>query len=138
MKLPKLNSSKLVTVNISKYKIDWDTQRASKVQFAAKQFLKPFWVNHLCLEECRIPGSLLRLDIVNLTKKIIIEVSPIQHETFNKFFHVNRLGWLKQIKKDYAKVEWAEKAGFKLVELLKEDLDCLSVGLFKEKFNIDL
>lgn len=129
---------KLVNINLEKYRIDWD-RKVSKPQFQVKHFLFPFWRNDIVVEELRIPSSLLRIDLCNLTKKIIIEVSPrALHVNYNKFLHGSRAGFLKKLKADAKKMVWAENNGFTFVELYDQEIDNLSVELFLEKFGIDL
>lgn len=137
-KLFKLNSDKLVNVSPSKYQIDWFGKSCSKIQKLVKDFLFPFWKHHLVCEEVRIPGSLLRLDIVNFTSKIIVEVSPTSHHgTFNPFFHKHRLNYKKSIDSDFKKLEYAERNGYKFVEITEEDFP-LTRQLFIDKFDIYL
>jgi hypothetical protein len=129
---------KLVNVNINQYLIKWD-RKVSGPQKKVKDFLFPFWKNDIMLEELRLPGSKLRLDLINLTRKIIIEVSPDKiHTQYNKFMHGSRAGFLKKLKSDAKKLEWAEKSGFKFIELYDKDLENLSKQYIKENFNIDL
>lgn len=135
----KLNSLKEINVNINKYRIDWEGSSASKIQTAVKLFLKRFWSSHIVLEEFRIPGSLLRCDILNVTKRIAIEVSPSQHYEFNKFFHNNsNANFLQHIKRDMAKINWLESNDFDVIELNEEDVDNLSSEYILKKFNIKL
>jgi len=42
------------------------------------------------------------------------------------------------MKSDFAKQVWAERNGFKFIELYDEDLENLNIEYFKEKFEIDL
>lgn len=138
MKFPKLNSNSLVNVNLAEYKIDWD-HKVSAPQKAVVDFLKPFWISDLVLAELRIPGSLLRIDITNIDKKIMLEVSPKSvHQVFNLWIHKDRAGFLKKLKADQQKIAWIEKAGFQFVELVDEDIKNLSRELFRDKFNIIL
>lgn len=136
--LSKLDSSKIVNCSISNYLIDWDKKSRSKPQTLVKDFLFVFWRNDCVCEEFRVPGSLLRCDFVNFTKKIIIEVSPEQHISFNKFFHHNRLGFLNSLKRDFAKEEWAKTNSFYFCHINNEDLKLLTKDYFKEKFDIEL
>lgn len=124
-------------VNISEYLIDWD-RKVSGPQKKVKDFLKPFWKNCVVLEEFLIPGCLLRADIVNISKNILLEVSPAQHHEFNKHFHKNKVGYLNSIKRDFEKEQWAIKNKFTFIEILEEDLDKLSRELFKKEFDITL
>jgi len=46
----------------------------------------------------------MKVDMINMTKRIAVEVQGAQHESFNKFFHGNsRANYLKSIKRDYHK-----------------------------------
>lgn len=138
MKLPKLYSSKFVSVNLAEYSINWD-YAVSKPQKAASDFLRPFWAADLVLSELRIPGSLLRIDIVNITRKIAVEISPdALHKNFNPFLHKNRAGFLKKLKADVKKNEWIESVGWQLIELTDNDIKNLSKELFLTKFDVVL
>lgn len=138
MKVKGFKSEKLVTWNIQKYLINWE-RKVSGPQLFVKNFLYPYWKNCIVIEEARIPSSLLRLDLTNLTKKIIVEISPDKvHLEFNKFMHGGRAGFLKKLKADADKMVWAESNGFLFVELYDEDLKNLSVNYLKEKFGVNL
>ncbi len=134
MKLFKLNSNKLVNVPITKYLIDWDKKKVSKPQFAVKSFLKKYWECEYVLEEFLIPGSRLRIDFLNTTSKVSIEVSPKSSHSFNPFFHGSRnTGFLESVKRDESKSLWAEQNGFLHIELGDEELKNLTKEMFKEK-----
>jgi len=139
MKLTKLNSYKLVNIkNLQKYYIDWD-YKISGPQKRVKDFLYPYWRTHCVLEELIIPGSLLRCDLVNLTRSIVLEVSPLQHTKYNEFFHRSLSGFKESLKRDLAKGAWAERNGFTFVEIFDDDLKKgLSKAWFLEKYNITL
>lgn len=138
MKLKKLHSDREVSINLAKYKVDWDAPCRSKYQLQIKKWLRPYWGHHVCLEEFLIPGSKMRYDFVNLTKKIIVEMNGIQHDNYNKHFHRgNRLNFLSQVTRDQCKRDWAEANGFQMIEILPDDLP-LSVAFFREKFSIEL
>lgn len=142
MKFKKLNSSKEINVNINKYLIkDWDNfeKRISGPERKVLTFLKPYWKNHYVLREFRIPGSKLRIDVMNIHLRICLEVSPeATHSKFNKFMHGSRIGYLGTIKRDLQKEDWIKDNGFKYVCLMDEDLNNLSKEWFKEKYDIDL
>jgi hypothetical protein len=130
---------RLVSRTVSRYLIKWDGKSRSKVQFKVKQFLKPFWKNQICYEEFPVFGSLLKVDILNATRKIAVEVHGNQHETFNKFFHENsRINFLKSISRDNAKFQWLTTNGFNLIEIYETEVDELTVGFFQKKFGINL
>lgn len=137
MKFKKLNSKKEVNVDVARYKIDWENS-VSRPQKRVKDFLFPHWKAHVCMEEFRIPGSRLRFDIVNLTSKIILEISPSGSHRYNAFFHKNRSAYLAAIKREIDKQTWALENNFLFVELGDEDLRNLSRRLFQEKYGITL
>jgi hypothetical protein len=138
MKLKKLNSEKQVFVKIKPYLIDWRGKSPSKFQFAVKEFIAPYWSGCICCEEFVIPGSRLRIDLINFNKKIVIEASGTQHDKFNKFFHRNsKMQYRASIARDMDKQKWCEDNGFKFVEIYEKDLP-LTKKFFKDKFDIDL
>lgn len=138
MKLPKLGGKTLVNISVGQYLIDWD-KTISKPQKKVSDFLRPYWNADCVLSELLIPGSLLRLDLVNTTRMIIVETSPDElHRNYNEFLHRNRAGFLKKLKADEKKRLWAEKAGFEYVELDSHDIKNLSKDLFLTKYGIDI
>ncbi len=138
MKFLKYNSNNLVNVNISKYLVKWD-RKVSVPQLTVKKFFYPYWKNSIILEEFMIPGSLFRLDLLNLNSKVCVEVSPIKlHLHYNKFMHGGRAGFLKKLQDDAKKMDWCERAGFKFIELYDIDIENLSKQYLKEKFDLDL
>ena len=97
MRLLNING-KLVNKNVRNYEIDWYGKCRSKLQFKFKQFFYPYWKNHIVYEEFPVYGSMLKVDLLNATKKIAVEIQGNQHESFNKFFHDNsRLKYLQSI-----------------------------------------
>ena len=138
MRLLNING-KLVNKNVNKYRIDWDGKSRSKLQFNFKQFFYPYWKNHIVFEEFPVYGSMMKVDLFNATKKIAIEIQGNQHESFNKFFHVNsRLKYLQSIKRDVAKSKWIEINNFKYLELYESDLKSLSPQYIEDKFAINI
>ena len=130
---------KAVSKNVSNYLIDWDKASRSKIQFKTKQFLKKYWKNHIVYEEFPVYGSLLKVDLINATRKIAVEVHGPQHSSYNKFFHgESRLNYLKSIKRDVAKENWLTLNKFILVEVYHDQVDELTEKFFKEKYNIIL
>ena len=128
---------KLASKRVTKFLIDWDKKSRSKVQFQVKQFLKPFWENQIVYEEFPVYGSRMKVDILNATKKIAIEVQGGQHNSFNKFFHNNsRAKYLESIKRDVQKAEWLEKNNFILIEIDEKEVKNLSKTYFIDNFNI--
>ena len=127
-----------VNVGVSKYSIDWDSKSASQLQTDAKRFFRPYWIGMVVLEEFRIPGSLLRCDFVNLTKKLVVEINGGQHGEFNKFFHGNRTGYLQSIRRDYTKLKWSENNGFTFIEIEEKEVAILTPDFFRQKFGVEL
>lgn len=135
----KTKTGKIKTFNPAQYKIKWDEDGRSKPETKVRKFLYPFWKNDIVLAEMYYPGTKYRADLVNLSKKIVIEVSPDSvHLEYNEFMHGSRAGYLKKIKADYEKMELAELNGFKFVELNDEHLENLTKKMFKETFDLNL
>lgn len=139
MKLYKLNSRTQVNVNIAKWLIDWDHLRqVSKPQTAVANFLRPYWQSHVVCMEFIIPGSLLRVDFVNFTRKLAVEVSPKATHSFSSFFHKNRPTYGASFNRELDKADWLEQHGIKLIEIFDDDLPHLSLSWFKFKYDVDL
>ena len=141
MKLPHFtHPDRLAKVVVSKYYINWDkTKGVSGPEKKVQDFLRPYWQTHCVLTQMRIPGSLLRIDLVNLTLKTAIEISPAAvHGRFNKHFHKDETGgYLGVIKRDYAKREWiVNQCKWKFIELFDEEIEGLNTKMFKEKFGL--
>ena len=125
--------------NVSKYLIKWDKKSRSSLQFRVKQFLKDYWQSQIVYEEFPVYGTRLKVDFLNATKKIAIEVNGPQHSNFNKFFHANsRLKYLDSIKRDLKKADWLELNSFCLIEIEENEITELSQKFFKEKFGVSL
>jgi hypothetical protein len=127
-----------VNKNVSRYLIDWDKKSRSNLQFKAKQFLKPFWEKHIVYEEFPVFGTRMKVDIVNVTKFIAVEVNGQQHGSYNKFFHNSRYGYFQSISRDVKKEEWLEKNGFEVITVEYDEVDSLTEEFIKEKFDISI
>lgn len=136
MKFTLFGNKRQVNVNVNRYKINWHEPSASKIQTEVKVFLYPFWKNCIVLEEFVIPGSRLRCDFINLNKKIAIEVHGEQHFEYNKHFHRSRFGWMASIKRDMGKLNWLENEGFRVIELIEEDIKQISIAYIQSRFGI--
>lgn len=108
-------------VNIYPYLVDWD-RIVSKPQKKVKDAIRTFWIGCCICEEFKIPSSRLRVDLINFTTKIVVEVSPKGSHDFNKFFHKRKINLASSKKRDFCKKEWAEMIGFKYVEITDIDL----------------
>jgi hypothetical protein len=129
---------KLVDKNVSKYAINWNGKSKSQIQFKVKQFLKPYWCGCICYEEFPVFGTLLKVDILNATLHIAIEVNGPQHEEFHYFHNKEPFNYLKGITRDFEKLEWLKRNNFQLIEIDWKEIDKLSRSFFKEKFGIQL
>ena len=130
---------KLVNKNVVKYKVDWDKPCRSKIQFNVKSFFKDYWSGHICYEEYPVFGSRLKVDLINFTRKIAVEVQGEQHNEFNKFFHNNsRDKYLESIQRDMKKIQWLEMNEFQVLELTKEDFPELSRKYIFDTFGVDI
>lgn len=129
---------KLVGKNVTKYLIDWDGKSRSKLQFQTKQFLKPYWRPFVVYEEFPVYGSLLKVDILNATLKIAIEVHGQQHSEYHFFHNNSPNAYLRSIKNDMQKADWLVRNGYRLVEINHDEVEKLTPEFFKEKFGIEL
>ena len=130
---------RVINKNVFKYLIKWDAKSKSNLQRKTKQFLKDYWQNHVVYEEFPVFGSRMRVDFLNATKKIAVEVHGPQHSEFNKFFHNDsRLNYLKSIKRDVKKEELLALNKYTFVEIYHDEVDDLSVEFFKDTYNIIL
>lgn len=128
-----------VSVNINKYRIDWDEKvsrgkngQFGKFQKQVKDFLRPYWENYVVYEELKIPRSRLSLDLFNLTFRVAVEVQGRAHTDFVEFFHGNRIGFWNQKGRDVRKRRFCELNEIQLIEIFS--LDDLNEKLLK-KYN---
>lgn len=110
-----------VKFNEVKYLIDWDKE-VSKPQKRVKDILKQHWIGNRVCEEALIPSSRMRIDLINFTQMVVVEVSPKGSHSYNEFFNKNRSNYLRAAKRDISKAAWAEMNGFRFVEINDEDL----------------
>lgn len=124
-------------LNVTKYRIDWD-HKVSGPQKQVKDFLRPYWEHDLVLEEARIAGCLLRIDLWSITRSIMIEVSPkSSHGQYNPFFHRSVSGHLASMKRDLDKVRFAQLNGLTYVEIDEPEVQ-LNAAWFKAHHDITL
>jgi len=128
---------RLQSKNVTKYLIDWRKNSRSKLQTKAKRFFQKYWKEHIVYEEFPVYGTRMKVDLLNATKKVAIEVNGPQHSSFNPFFHGNsRLNYLKSIKRDYQKAQWLEMNGYKLIELSTKEVENLSEDFLVKNMEI--
>lgn len=131
-------NGKLINRNVTKYLIKWDEGSLSQAQFKVKQFVKRYWCASICYEEFPVYGSRMKVDLVNMTKKIAIEVNGEQHSEFHYFHNGSRIKYLNQIKNDVSKSKWLKLNNFKEVIIYTKEIPELSEKFFLDKFNIVL
>ena len=131
-------TGRLVNKNVNKYLIDWDKKSRSKIQFKVKQFLKEYWGNHIVYEEFPVYGTRLKVDILNATKKMAVEVNGSQHTSFNKFFHKTRINYLRSLKRDHRKLEWLKVNDFELIEIEEKEVPLVSYEFIKDRFGVKI
>jgi hypothetical protein len=129
---------RLVHKNVARFRIDWEGECKSKIQFRTKQFFKPYWLGCICYEEFPVYGSLMKVDLLNATYRIAVEVNGPQHSQLHYFHNHEPIQYLASIKRDVQKTEWLEKNNFKLIEVNFDEIDKLSPEFIKEKFQISL
>ena len=130
---------RLINKSVTKYRIKWDGECRSNFQYEVKQFFKKFWYGQICYEEFPVYGTRMKVDLINMTKRIAVEVQGAQHEQFNKFFHNNsRANYLKSITRDHDKIVWLENNNFKILEIFEADLASLSKEYIFDKFEISI
>ncbi len=130
---------RLVNKSVTKYRIRWDGECRSNFQYEVKQFFKKFWYGQICYEEFPVYGTRMKVDLINMTKRIAVEVQGAQHEQFNKFFHNNsRANYLKSITRDHDKIVWLENNNFKVLEIFEADLASLSKKYIFDKFEVSI
>lgn len=128
-------------VSLSQYLIDWEPVReVSKPQAAAKAFFRPYWEHKQVLEELRIPGSKMRVDLVCIPDLLMVEVDGSQHGLYNAHFHGSLSGYTKAIKRDLDKERFAEANGFTLIRITEDDIKQgkLNTKWIKETFGVVL
>ncbi len=140
MRVGKLNNpSNLVLIRTSKYAIDWDKDGNSSLERQFRDLIKPYWKNQIVLFQLTIPGSQLKLDFLNVNKKLLVEIDGEQHNKFNKHFHNNsRNNYLASMRRDNNKEIWAEQNGITVLHLNQKDLYSFSPEYILEKFGVDI
>lgn len=120
-------------VSIKRYQVDWDGRRVSGPQGRVRDFLRPFWRHHVVCEEFAIPGAgRMRADFVNVTERVMVEVSPVGSHEWNPFFHKTLAGYRAALKRDMEKTRWALLNNLIYVEITDTDLDCLNVAFARQ------
>jgi len=111
------------------------TQKSS-LHLKARDLIKECYPTLQILEEISIPLRLrekLIMDFYLPLNKKCIEIHGEQHYKFNKFFHKDRLGFLRHKKRDKEKQEWCEINGIQYIELpFNETLEQWKIRIIDE------
>lgn len=139
MRVTGLNTKRVYNLDVGDYLIDWKPAReVSAPQARVKDFLYPYWKTQVVTEELRIPGSKLRIDLINWQRRVAIEVSPSSSHSFNKWFHKDRARFSAAVKRDLDKEQWCVSNRLTYIELTDEDIEQLSVAWFKTVHKLTL
>ena len=69
-----------------KYAIKWNGDSLSFFQFNVKQFFKKYWKDDVVGEEVLLPQTRLRVDLMNFSRKIAVEVNGLFHVEYTPYF----------------------------------------------------
>jgi very-short-patch-repair endonuclease len=105
-----------------KYSIKWDSESLSLFQFNVKQFFKKYWIEDIVGEEVLIPQTRLRVDIVNFSKKIAVEVNGLFHVEYTPYFQNSVEDFERQVYRDVLKEYLLEKNGFEVIEIYEKNM----------------
>lgn len=95
-------------------------EEKSSLHIKARKLIKECFPTLQVLEEIPIPlrfRERLFLDFYLPLNKKCIEIHGKQHYEFSRFFHKDRLGFLRHKKRDQEKKEWCETNGIQYIEL---------------------
>lgn len=98
-----------------------DTCRSRGQYNLGRQILQVY-PGYVVLEEFSIPDSRLSLDFFVPNAKIAFEFQGIQHDEFNKHFHVDAKGLARQVQRDREKRRWCEMNDITLIEVRDEHI----------------
>lgn len=103
-----------------KYKVKSEENCKSNPQFLLGQMLCQIYGRNNIFEDYPLPGcGNLSWDFWIPFNYIAFEFDGQQHQEFNKFFHGNKAGFLKQKKADSRKERLAELNGIRLITISK-------------------
>lgn len=132
---------KVINLNITKYLIDYDSDKGSSGEVSVRKFLKKHSSTHIWTEQLpiKIGGPrAARLDFMSPDLKLCIEIDGDFHNSFDKgkfFYNNSKINYLNSIKRDVKKEEMLELNGIKVVRVEYSDLP-LTPAFFLEKYDI--
>jgi hypothetical protein len=95
-------------------------ENKSEPHLRARELLKNCYPTIPILEEVTIPvrrSDVLYVDFYIPMLRTAVEVHGEQHYKFIKFYHHDRLGFLRSQKRDREKIEWCDINNIKYIEL---------------------
>lgn len=99
----------------------------SSLHLTARNLIKECFPTLQVLEEVQIPlrrSQILILDFYLPLNRKCIETHGKQHYEFSRFYHKDRMGFLKHKKRDKEKKEWCEINDIEYIELpYNEDIE---------------
>lgn len=135
MKLTLINTKhKPYKKTVTKYLIKWDEPSKSKLQYRFKQLFKKYWIGHTVFEEFPVFGTRQRVDFVNISLNIAVEINGLQHDKYTPHFHKNTQGFIKSLRLDREKREWLEMNNFNLIELMESDEKLFSPKYIEKEY----
>jgi hypothetical protein len=105
-----------------KYAIKWNGDSLSFFQFNVKQFFKKYWKDDVVGEEVLLPQTRLRVDLMNFSRKIAVEVNGLFHVEYTTYFQNSVEDFEKQVYRDVLKEHLLEKNGFEVIEIYEKNM----------------
>jgi|688.fasta_scaffold75932_6 very-short-patch-repair endonuclease len=101
----------------------YNEESKSSYHKRARILLKDVYPFDTIREEILLPGTKTTFNKLDLfadffipSRRMIIEVNGSQHSTYNRFFHRNKLNFLKAKHRDAVKKQWCDLNKIELIE----------------------
>lgn len=99
-----------------------DSKRKSELHLRARKILKGFFPCDKILEEVSIRGAnrnggILYADFLLPAQSVLVEVHGEQHYSYSKFFHGDKMAFMKAKMRDNDKIEWCNNNNISYIEL---------------------
>lgn len=114
-----------------------DDSRKSNLHLKARALIKEIFPYDILREEVALPGTKTVSNRGNViadfflpNRSIIVEVDGCQHDTYNKFFHKNKMNFIKAKARDANKAKWCDLNGITLIKLKHNE----SIDVWRSKF----
>lgn len=113
---------KVRPLSVKRFLINYDSPSLSLFQSSVKKFFQPFWSEDVVCEEVILPDTKLRVDIMNFTKKVAIEVNGLFHVQYSPHFQKTEEDFEKQVFRDVYKEHLLQKNGFEVLEIYEKNM----------------